>query len=206
MAWGVRMRKVEKKHIGIVLRKHQFALDRFWVFDRHDGKIQCVIREFEPAVGALICFVISRQTATVTLIREVKILDVPLEIARQDILFLHHTLELCYYFLSIRSAAAKTFEIVMLLYLFSGWPMSPLRKKIFLFKLLVSFGCYSSHTPLSINTFYRLSSESIDNIVQAPLHLEVERNVDKWLCSCIGEHPYARDFKTVQFLTKIRVP
>ena len=202
---GVRMRGVEKNHIGIVLRRHPFTQDRFWVFDRHDGKIQCVIREFEPVIGTLISFVVSRQTASVTFIREVKVVDIPLDVSRHDILLLHHVLEVCYYFLPVRSAAFKTFGLVTLLYASSGWPTSPLRKKIFLFKLLVSFGYYSSHAPLSASTFYRLSSESIDSIVQASLHLEIERSVDEWLCSCIGEHPYARDFKTVQFLINIRV-
>ena len=176
--------------------------DSFSVFDRHSGKIVCVVKDFDLAAGSLISYFVPSRGAR-RFVKNVKILDVPLSVARSDIFLLHHVLELCHYFLPACNISTETFDLVMHLYTSAKKLTTLLTKKIFLFKLLVSFGFYSDHAPFSLTTFSRISSESIDSLVSSSLHLEIERNIDKWLLLCVGAHPQFANFKTVQFLKKI---
>ncbi|MFC1845675.1 hypothetical protein ACFLX2_00950 [Candidatus Dependentiae bacterium] len=194
-----------KKHVGIVLRKYSNRDDRFSVLDRSEGKIICMSYEVNLMQGSLISYFISRAGFFCT-ITGVQTLAAPFAVARQDLLFLHHVLELCYYFLPAHDVAEKTFDLLTLLYTPIDSLKKVLQKKFFLFKLLVSFGAYTQMAPLSIDSFNRLSSESIDSLSNSLLHLEIERNMDEWLCSCVGAHPCFGNFKTFHFLTKIRLP
>lgn len=200
------MKGLETFHSGIVLRRCAGSSNRCWVFDREDGKVCCTVKGTMPIVGSHIQFYVSKSGEWGAAIYAVTVLDIPFSLAHYNIHLLHHVLELCFYFLSTNNPSTQTFDIVLLLYGLHAVAPDAVWMKIFLFKLLISFGSYSSHTPLSMAVFYRLSIESIDSIMNSPLHLEVERNIDDWLCSCVGAHPYFGDFKTVQFLTNLRVP
>ncbi len=173
--------------------------------DRHEGKITSIFRDVELVHGALISFYIYKRRSTVCLGKKVQVLDVPFELAKKDILFLHHVFELCSYFLFFGDKSIHVFDLLMMLYCPNLF-VQPLHKKIFLFKLVEAFGYYTDSAPLSLGMFYRLSSESIDSLVNSNLHLEIERNIDEWLSSCIKTHPCFLDFKTVHFLKKIRLP
>ena len=194
-----------KKRVGIVLKNHQSHQQKFSVLDQYDGKITCMLRHNGIVQGGLISYFMSTQRGMHT-VTGIEILAVPFSLARYDILFLHHVLELCYYFLPAQSEALVTFNLLIFLYKTADTLITPLHKKIFLFKLHISFGFYTDYAPLSMTSFNRLYSESIDSIVKVPLRLEVERKVDIWLSSCVRAHPYFRNFKTVHFLKKNRLP
>jgi len=157
---------------------------------------------FTVFTGALISYFVTRDFP-IFFITGVHVLDAPFSVARKDIFFLHHVLELCCYFLPDRAVDLKTFDLVKCVYTDPQLFSSTLRKKLFLFKLLVSFCFYEGHAPLSINMFHYLASESIDSIEQSFLHLEVEKNIDRWLFSCVKAHPKFEEFKTVRFLKNI---
>ena len=194
-----------RKRVGIILKNYQSDQQRFSVLDRNDGKITCMLYNSSIVKGGLISYFTSTDTGT-RIVTGVEVLDIPFTLARHDILLLHHVLELCYYFLPIQSEAEATFDLLMFLYRAADKLTTPLRKKIFLCKLHVSFGCYTDYAPLSMMFFSRLHSESIDSIVQVSLRLEIERKVDAWLYSCLREHPCFRNFKTVHFFDKNRLP
>lgn len=195
-----------KKHVGIVLRKYPNRDDKFSVLDRREGKLICISHEMSLMQGALISYFINKGGYFHTIVG-VQWLVAPFDIARQDILFFHHVLELCDYFLSIHDPSKKTFDIFMLLYSSSiDFFQNVIQKKLFLFKLLVSFGYYTEIAPLSVHTFNQLSSKSIDTLSNSFIHLEIERHIDEWICSCVSAHPFFEKFKTVHFLTKIRLP
>ncbi len=200
------MQELETAHRGIVLRRCSQNRDRLWIFDRDDGKVRCTVQGPVPIVGSYIKFYVSKRGDWGAVIRAVTVLDIPFWLAHHNLHFLHHVLELCYYFLSDNNPSTQTFDFVLELYRLRNEGPQDRWMKIFLFKLLISFGSYSSHSPLSMQVFYWLSIESIDSIMNSPLHLEIERSMDDWLCSCVGAHPYFGDFKTVQFLTNLRVP
>jgi len=151
--------------------------------------------------GALIRYMLAKR-GNAYKITHIHLLEVPFALAKSDILFVHHLLELCFFFLPVGGEAFDVFSLLMILYEPADKLINSLGKKIFIFKLLVAFGYYTSHVPLSVSSFYRLVSESIDSIVNSPLRLEIERNMDAWLFSSVGAHPRFKDFKTIHFLTK----
>ena len=189
------------RHIGIILKRYHSC--RLVLLDSVEGKITCATPKHQTfVVGSIISFfVISRKSYFS--ISEIQILDVPLQLARKHIVFLHHLLELCFYFLPLRNPAKKVFDLLMFFYKHADSFCTPLHKKIFLFKLFVSFGFYGGHAPLSVDLFHRLSSESIDSLVSSFIHLKLERSIDQWLLDCMQAHPLAKDFKTVRFLKQI---
>ena len=192
-----------KKHVGIVLKQYRPDDSYLVVFDRHEGKLFCRVKYKHPIVaGAIISYFICKSGSYFSF-SSMEIVDVPLCLAREQIVFLHHLLELCFYFLPQGGSSIFVFDQIILFYKDEVLLVTPLHKKIFLFKLFVSFGFYVEHAPLSVQLFYRLSSESIDSIVSSSLHLEIERLIDQWLCSCIGAHPKIKDFKTVRFLKQL---
>lgn len=192
-----------KKHVGVILKKHFSDRPRFVVFDRYEGKLTCTIKNHQALVlGAVVSYFIDPYKQRPALI-SVHVLDVPLALAREHIVLLHHLLELCFYFLPPRGKSSAVFDLLIFFYKHADQLSSRLHKKIFLFKLFVSFGFYVEHAPLSVQLFHRLSSESIDSLVDSFLHLEIERCIDQWLCCCLAAHPRAKDFKTVRFLKQI---
>lgn len=200
------MKRVEEIHNGIVLRWCSRTSQRCWVFDREMGKTCCAVKGPMPVVGAHIQFYVSRQGEWGVAIYGVTTLDIPLSLAATNIALLHHVLELCFYSLAPHNPVSQAYDLLMLLYGVAEGRRDTWWVKMFLFKLMISLGVYNSHAPFSMPVFYRLSIESIDSLVSSALHLEIERHVDDWLCSCVGAHPYFGDFKTVQFLTNLRVP
>ncbi|MCK5632730.1 hypothetical protein KAH94_03210 [bacterium] len=194
-----------KKHSGIVLRKKYKGQHKYVVFDRDEGKIICSSYDCDLILGSLICYHLEKKRVMFVL-QDIQLIDVLFDIARTDILFLHHILELCYYFLPHQALCIQTFDFLLQLFTVTDCVTTGARKKIFLFKLLVSFGFYCEYAPLSNFVFNYLSSESIDRLADSYLHLELERDLDTWLYSCVGAHPYFKDFKTVHFLKTIRLP
>jgi len=190
---------IVRKTVGVVLKSLTHDRNKFSVFERHAGKVTRFFSNDTPLQGALISYFVER---TACQISKMHILDVPFQLAKHDIVFLHHVLEICYYFLPARAPARAPFDLLMYLYNSPRSFMCTQNKKIFLFKLLVSFGYYADCAPLSIATFNWLHSESIDSLANSPLHLEIERKMDAWLYLCVSEHPQIRNFKTVHFLKK----
>jgi hypothetical protein len=200
------MKGVQSVHTGIVIRWCAHDKNKCWVFDQEDGKVCCRVKGQMPVIGAYIHFYIVKSGIWGDVIGNVTTLEIPFLLARHNIYLLHHVFELSYYFLSDRTPAPQTFEFIYQLYRLEQQRLERWWIKVFLFKLLISFGYYPSYAPFSIPVFYRLSIESIDSIMGTPVHLKIERDMDDWLCACVGAHPYFGDFKTVQFLTNLRVP
>ena len=192
-----------KKHIGVVLRTFSSDRKKHSILDRHEGKVTRISYDTTITQGALISYFV-KVTVCSQVITGERVLDLPLELARDDILFLHHILELCNYFLREQGPVRTTFDLLMLLYTPGKLFSSVVKKKFFLFKLLLSFGCYTDYEPFSLSMFHRLRSESIDSLANSHLDLEIERDMDEWLCSCVGAHPCFRFFKTVCFLENNR--
>jgi len=188
--------------IGIVLKSDSEIV---FLFDKYKGKICCRTQKRVPVCGALVQYDLQKKRARFFVDR-FELLDVPFELAKRDILFLHHLFEFCFYSLVYGACSKKTFSLLIQLYVDEHLFFNNFYKKIFLFKCFISLGIAHGNRPFSPKLFYWLCSESIDSIVSANLHLEIEHTVDAWLYKCVGAHPYYKDFKTIHFLKKIRMP
>lgn len=190
-----------EKSSGIVLRVPSGNYYQYVVMDKKVGKIMVTASRYILQRGSLIQYIARRERAY-WIFDSVDVLHVPYEIAKNDILFLHHLLELCYYCLPVGSCAREVAEIFDMLYI-HVMPLSRVFKKIIIFKLLLQLGMYPDEVTLKTYRFHAFATESIDTIEQAILHLDIEKDLDQWLYSCVASHPHAKYFKTLSLYQRI---
>jgi len=193
-----------KKNTGIILKQYHPQNRKICVLDKQLGKITCIPNKKRVATGALISYFITRNKAPF-FIDSIEILAIPFDTAINDILFLHHILELCDYFIPLQSPSKEVFILINYLYFFPNKIKSILEKKFFLFKLFIFLGVYPAGTEFQNPYFHSLASQSIDTIISNNLHSEIEKDLDRWLHACIDIHPDINKLKTVSFLCKSRL-
>lgn len=189
--------------VGIVLRKSHSSQYKIIVLDKIRGKIECVTTTPSVSAGTLITYNICQERTTY-FISSSTLLYTPISLAKTDILFFHHVLELIYYFTHIGNCIEEVFDLVAFLYSTEHAMMTEQTKKIFLLKLL---SCMSS-IPESDNTnraiIARLHMINIQHMSTIEISKSDEKLLDRWLWSCVWQHPYVNEFKTVHFLAQNR--
>lgn len=186
-----------KLHLGIVLKVPTSRQQSYVVMDNMEGKILINISRMVLQAGSLISYHVQRKK-TFWNIESIELVHVPCELAKNDILFLHHLLELCYYCLPIGSCARNLVDLFCTIYQMNC-PVLHIIKKSIVLKLLVLLGIYPEEMILRFKNFHVIATESIDTITQAILNLGIEEELDQWLKSCITCHPHAQYFKTLSF-------
>lgn len=174
------------------------------VLDAHLGKIEGVPPTDALFAGALISYFTTPRD-TLYFLHGIELLDVPMSLAREDILFLHHTLEVCYYCAPFEKTAPEIFDLVSCLYQQDVSPLSADFKIAFLFKLLVFLGMHPEEVRFQDPGYYLLARESIDTIIDKAIQLETKHALHEWVRSCIRTHPLIHAFKTIHFLDSDRL-
>lgn len=203
-----------EKNTGIVLKKCAQRSKIIFILDYKIGKIKCVTTKDNIITGSVISYY-AKESKSIQLIDSIELLYVPFETAIDDILFLHHILEICDLFLPIQSQAKEVFELIIYLYKSeketnnsqennsqenNSQIKSRTRKKLFIFKLLTLLGVYPEEVKFQTPYFYNLATESIDNIIVKTLNLKEEQELNNWLHCCITIQQEFSKFKTVNFL------
>jgi len=183
-----------KKNAGIVLKTYIKNSPCMIVMDDSEGKIVTHIRGSIPRIGSLISYN-AHKTHSWWNIDSVELLEMPCALAKYDILFLHHLLELCYYCLPIESCARDLVLFFCALYQRDPYYSRVMQKGI-IFKLLIMLGVYPEEMVLHVKRFHAIAREAIDTVNQAVLNLESEQELDQWLKFCIMNHSHIRYFKT----------
>lgn len=138
-------------------------------------------------------------------IKNIEIIDIPFALAKLNILFFHHILELCYYFIPEAVEEVEIFDLIcFLLYSFEEVENLQLQKVI-LSRFFLLLGLYPEDG-MSKKYFHYLMSIPIDRITNTAIDLKYEKELDLWIIKCVNMHPYSRSFKTMHFLNKIVVP
>ena len=85
-------------YTGIVLN-HQFPLRHtITLLDKELGRMEGILLKGEVSAGMLLQYDITLRLGR-SYIQEIDIIAVPSELIHSDFLFLHHVLELCFYFI-----------------------------------------------------------------------------------------------------------
>lgn len=192
------------RHYGIILHRFFPKKNKIAVLDSVLGRIDGIVRHDGTMLGALMSYEIEHKSSAYFL-QNLQIEDLPLALARMDILFVHHLLELCYYFMPVGSCVVGIFELLQVLYMPQVKDFSTQSKKIILFKLLATLGVHASVHVQDTDLFDQLMHMSIDTIGCAALDLKNEKKLDMWLLYCMVEYADIDALKTIQFLVKSRV-
>lgn len=190
------------RYTGIVLKKDFSKSFQIFLLDSQLGKIAAIPNTENICTGSIIEY--QKAPRQRKAIYGIDTIMIPTALAQEDILFLHHLLELLFYFLSVEVPAPDIFDLMYFLYTYEKKPLSTLFKKIFVVKLLVACGVYPENKKFHSLYFSHLVSESVDNLIDRGLDLGFEECLDEWLLSCISTHPNIEQFKTVHFLSERR--
>lgn len=190
-------------HIGIVLKTCYSQVPDMTILDKQLGKIAGKIhmrnKNIRASHGSIITYrAIPRGLSYV--LDEVDLAHVPFLFARQDIFFLHHILELCYYFLPASCVAEDVFDL--LIYLF-GTVHEKLytKRRLILVRLFVLFGMYPEHIKVS-DYIDRIMCQPLHQFLDVPFDGKINAWLDRWMWECIMSHPYKEQFKTVWLLKR----
>ncbi len=189
---------MNKTGSGIILLPANATRKRTVLLDRSDGKIEAFLTR-DVCAGSVISYQ-KNIFNNMYFISEVNIEYIPLSLAFHDILFLHHVLELCYYFIPVGSCIEGLFEVFEWIYLHSDEILSDKVKKYAVAKLLVTLGLWPEKYKITTEKIYKLVRAPIDSIRLQDIDLANERELEQWLRFCILQHPCSSKLRTMAFL------
>lgn len=185
---------------GIILKTFFPKKMKMVLLDAQLGKIEGVPPHEQFSCGSLLSYN-ARPKGNLYFLSEIHVIDVPLALARDDILFLHHILEICYFCAPFDANVPEIFNLLQQIYPQLANPLGAPFKIAFLFKLLVSLGMHPQESQFQDSYYFMLARESIDTIVQKSLHLNTKQALHAWVYACISLHPLIHIFKTMHFFT-----
>jgi len=193
-----------KKGTGIVLKTFFPQKQKISLFDKVQGKMSCIPDRNDIQPGGLIAYHLTN-SQRMPFARMINLIESPLLLAREDIIFVHHVLEVCYYFIHSYDPAPEIFDLLMKLYHSEIILCDDKNKKIFLFTLFWKLGIYPESKNFDSILFRNFAMKFVDRLGFEYIDLENEQLVDAWLYECLSLHPCFNYFKTVHFLRKSRV-
>ena len=188
---------------GFVLQLRTEPHTRLAVLDVNAGRFDAIFfGSSHLCNGAHIAYERVEGVAGVRL-ASIELVQAPLMIAAQDILFLHYVLELCLYSLPVgcRSSVACTLLSVLcgdVSAYSSAW------QSVFLLCLVMEFGLNDDLPPLNPMLLAHIIDLSIDRALRVAIDLKSQDALDCWLFGCVAGHPLVDLFATLQFLERIR--
>jgi hypothetical protein len=188
-----------QKNCGIVLRNYHPYKQKISIFDKEHGRIEAFMNNTRSDIaeqlnhGTIIHYHLSLLPSLYK-IHEIEIFSIPFALAKYDLIFFHHILELSYYFLPPCAAAPETFDLIM--YLFNT-ATHTFDKQLILFRFFISLGMYPEQIPLEKNYFQYLASQKLEVFFKEKLDEMHHKVLESWLLQCIAMHPYKNQFKTI---------
>lgn len=187
-----------RRHTGIILKK--LATNKVALLDRYAGRIDLFLFDDQSSVGALMQYQIHHNQHYASAESVVFDSFAPVH-SYEDLLFIHHVIELCYFFIPVNSSTNGVFELVHTLYTRSHLYQMKKNKKYLIYQLLLTIGFYPEWKADSI-VEKRLAVLSIDTLDNESIDLECEQFLHRWLLSCIRQHPRFSEFKTIHFFNQ----
>jgi hypothetical protein len=190
------------KREGIVIASQLPQRNKIVLLDAYDGKMVCVSDRQAVSHGMLLHYYIRHDRNTSFLYASELVATMGL-VASYDLLFFHHIMELCYYFLPFDCPVPQVFELLH--HLYQTAPLESFEKKIFLCKFFVLIGLYPELDCGDSARMCQLALVPIDRMLSHCVDLGFkEAELDMWLRMCVLAHPYREQFKTIHFLTADR--
>lgn len=186
---------------GIVLRTFFPKKRTVVLLDQVQGKIVCVPNTDQVLVGSFITYHMYKRSS-MRFMCAIEQIALPFALVRNDLLFYHHVLELCYYFIPLDSSACDVFSLLCELCCTPQEDVSYRYKILFLVRLFVLFGVQPEAKRGQWPRLAHLFTLGIDSVVEATIDLELTHEMYEWLHSCLSVHPLLAQFKTVHFLKK----
>lgn len=192
---------INERSDGIVLKTYFSHKTKMMVFDHRLGKIVCVPPHRSISIGTHLEYTCT-QRGSIFFLQDVSLHDMPLLVAREDILFLHYVFELCYHGVPLSGPMPELF--VLILHLFNTDGRYTVHYKMaFVFKMFVMLGIYPEDLAWRASHFYHLAHMPIDTLVTKAIDLKMDMVLYEWVCASIATHPLIHAFNTAHFIQTI---
>jgi hypothetical protein len=188
---------------GLVLKTHFPKKRTISVLEKQGGMVHYISQTEDICAGTIIQYQVNNGLS-MPCMRSMEKIALPLLRARQDILFFHHILELCYYFVPVGSHMPEVYLLIEPFVMHELTMVNTAEKKFFLVNLFRAFGITPEHEQTHAALYAYQHGISVDSTGSDTIELDIERTVDAWLLQCLSLHPCADQFKTVHFLAMNR--
>ncbi len=214
--WTGELMLQQNQDVAYVLKRFFPLRQKVALLTSSLGRVNVVLKQNDLCArlwpGMVVSCNLSRE-GSFWLASHVVIHSVPMHQSHNDMVWLHHMLELCYYFLPLESPAADAFfclEKSCCLICHSSIVDDKLQmivKKLCVIKFLSLIGFYRQEDIQEyLALFQELSDLFIDftneqkvNFLKQRLVVLKINSMDEWILNCLKSHPMFRVFKTTAF-------
>ena len=209
-----------QEEIGLILRRFLPQKQTFSIFFHEAGKEQVLI---DPPTlglrlwpGSIISCVRAFDNKPVVIAHDVQILAVPLHHDAAGLAWLHHLLEICYYFLPPSYPARDVFNLIYAsLRFFAGTTLLPAQVAVLKTLCIAKVLTQLDHHPQpwlipGMQLFDACIEKSVDfadaRAVDLLQHVKTwsaasqRARLEAWIAACIAQHPQGTFLRTVAFL------
>lgn len=194
---------IHRKKTGLVLKTHFPKKRTICVLEKQGGLVHYITQTEDICVGTIVQYQVDNSLA-LPCMRAMEKIALPLHLDIHDLLFFHHILELCYYFVPVASHMPEVYALIEPFIMQERMLNSVAEKKFFLVNLFTAFGVTPEHEQTHAALYAYQYGISVDSAGDNTIELDIERVVDAWLLQCLSLHPYADQFKTMHFLATNR--
>lgn len=188
---------------AIIIKKLYSYGSHIALIDQQKGRINGILHNKPIIEGSVIQYTVDAMTKS-SILKDVEYVYIPLQWGKKNLLFLHHILEICYFFIPLSSCAEGIFDLLCFLFRMQEASWSIINQKIFLCKLFLLLGVYPHMSFLKTDVASRLFYISLEDMLQLKVDLQEQRIMDQWLKQCIAQHHMSLDFKTMIFFKESR--
>lgn len=187
---------------GIVLKVIHHK-NNFLLLDEYKGKIICKKNKTEKinlVNGLHLSYKIEEQP-NIFCIEKININNNPFNIAKENLVFFHHILELTDFFTPLESTSNEIYNLLN--YFFDNNLKLTNKKlqKIFLGKFFFLIGIYPETQSFSPG-FFKLISLPIDILLDLEIDLSIEKKLDFWINYSVESHHNYKKINTMRFVKR----
>jgi len=205
---------------GIVLKSFLPNSHKICLLTHTHGKMNFILRPssvnrvFSPGTILSLFFYPSSHSASI--LKKFAVESVPIEQAKRSLYWLHHILEICYYFVPLASPSTDIFETVRYCFFLEKQISAfgsdhRLVQRACLVRLLKLIGFYpggENHVfddlfecvvAVSLDSTNFEKVRSVETLLSDISHSMIEK-IDRWVLICLQTHPCIAKFKTISFL------
>lgn len=191
---------------GIVIRKHFPQKVRISVLDEKYGHLSAIPASWQWAsyasVGSILSYELVEEN-DIFFVKQIELLSIPTYQNELLLLFTHHLLEICYFYIPICSGKTDCFDLLYyIINELDNIAHKTSLQRLLLAKLLFMIGQY----PADVDqlTISSLLYKPYGDLVALALTDEHKRELEIFIYQCIKFHPYGRLLKTVNFLSRVK--
>jgi hypothetical protein len=186
-------------HHGIVLRSYIPKQYKLIILDNIFGKIVCTYQARSFSYGIMIEY-IPLTLHRVYKINTAQIIHAPCNLAKDNLEFFHHILELSYYFIPLDNPVPEIFDLLSILYRIDYKFCSLLFQSAFIGKFFVLLGITPQENADDAFIINTLRYRSLEELVAQLSCTQMSSILKNWIYRCIAEHPRMHYFKTLAWL------